>query len=110
MSDESSTRGLAGTGHSSLITHHSPQQTLSPLRTPLLWSAAGAGVVQLIQFGVGIWLVRLLRPETFGLLALAMVVIGSASVFTEAGLGPALVQRVTLTPRLLSTVFWSGLA
>jgi len=51
-----------------------------------------------LQLGVQIGLARLLRPEAFGLLAIASLVINFGSRVSEIGTGPALIQRVTITP------------
>ena len=38
-----------------------------------------------------------------------MAVTGLIGIVGEAGLGPAVVQRRSLSPALLATVFWAGL-
>lgn len=42
-------------------------------------------------------LARLLSPEDFGLLGLAMIFVGFAALFSQLGVGPALIQRSELT-------------
>jgi O-antigen/teichoic acid export membrane protein len=76
----------------------------------VVWSAAGSVATQILQLGVGILLARRLGPEAFGLVGLAMAVTGLLSIVGEAGLGPAVVQRRGMSPSLLATVFWAGLA
>jgi O-antigen/teichoic acid export membrane protein len=76
--------------------------------TPLAWSVLGAGSVQLLQWGAGILLARLLGREAFGLLGMAAAVIGGAAVVVEVGLGPALVRHRNPGPRLLAAVFRAG--
>jgi O-antigen/teichoic acid export membrane protein len=73
------------------------------------WSTGGGVLSQVLQFAVGIVLARLLGPEAFGLIGMAMVVTGIAQLVGEAGLGPVIVQRREVSPSLLSTVFWFGL-
>ena len=51
-------------------------------------------VLQLIVLAI---LARLLSPEDFGILGIAMVVVGFAALFSELGVGPALIQRSELT-------------
>ncbi|HEY7771043.1 oligosaccharide flippase family protein, partial [Longimicrobium sp.] len=66
----------------------------------------GTSVVQgLLQFATGVLLARLLPPADFGLVALALVVTGLATLVADLGLGPAIVQRRELTPRHLRTAF-----
>ncbi len=50
-------------------------------------------------------LARLLTPADFGLVAAALVVIGFSAIFSEFGIGPALVQRLDLQTRHIRTGF-----
>jgi len=52
-------------------------------------------LLQLIVLAV---LARLLSPEDFGVLGLAMIFVGFAALFSQLGVGPALIQRSELTP------------
>src|SRR5687768_15024103 len=52
---------------------------------------------------------RLLSPEQFGLVAMVIVVTTFYGLFTSAGLSSATVQRVTVTNRQVSTLFWINL-
>lgn len=54
-------------------------------------------------------LARLLRPEDFGLVALAAVFIAIGEVLREQGLGAAIIQRTELSKSLLDTAFWLSL-
>jgi PST family polysaccharide transporter len=58
-----------------------------------------------VQFIIGVVLARLLPPEDFGLLGLAMIVVGFGSLFVKLGLGPALIQRQKLTDRHVRVAF-----
>lgn len=65
----------------------------------VLWQLfAGLGNF-ISRFGIGILLARLLPPEDFGIIALAYIVIGFATTLTDAGMGPALIQRDVVTDR-----------
>jgi len=55
-------------------------------------------------------LARLLSPSDFGLQEMALVVVGLGLVLADAGLRPALIQRLDLTPTLASSAFWVALA
>lgn len=57
------------------------------------------------QFVVGIVLARLLPPEDFGLLALAMIVTGFARFASNLGLAPAVIQRKELTESHVRVAF-----
>jgi O-antigen/teichoic acid export membrane protein len=71
----------------------------------LFWMslASGANVVSLLL--VLVILARLLTPADFGLAAAALMVIGFSAIFSELGIGPALVQRSDLQPMHLRTGF-----
>ncbi len=73
----------------------------------LLWMAWGKGayaVLGMIVLGV---LARLLTPAEFGVVSAALVVIGFTNIFSQLGLGPAIVQRPTLEQRHIDTAFLS---
>jgi PST family polysaccharide transporter len=52
----------------------------------------------LLQLVVLAILARLLTPDEFGVLGLAMIFVGFAALFSQLGVGPALIQRSELTP------------
>lgn len=52
-------------------------------------------VLQIIVVAI---LARLLSPEDFGILGIAMIFVGFAELFSQLGVGPALIQRSDLTP------------
>ncbi len=53
----------------------------------------GKGVGRLISFVNTLILARILSPEDYGLMALAMVVCGFITFFNEIGLGSAIIQK-----------------
>ena len=57
-------------------------------------------------FVVSIFLARLLEPSDFGLVAMVMVIIGIAGIFSDVGLGAALIQRRRVLPIHYSSVFF----
>lgn len=75
----------------------------------IAWSALARMGGQAIRFAVTIVLARVLLPEDFGLLGMAMVAIAFAGVFRDVGLGQAVIQRKELTEQQLSSVFWINL-
>jgi teichuronic acid exporter len=56
------------------------------------WTVAAKIGLQLFTWPVTIIVIRLLEPSDYGLLAMAMVTIGFVTLFSEMGLGVALVQ------------------
>lgn len=61
-----------------------------------------------LQVTLRLVLARLLLPEDFGLVAMAVVFIGFCTQLLDLGLGPALVQRSDLSELHKSTAFWTA--
>ncbi|ADI13874.1 lipopolysaccharide biosynthesis protein [Truepera radiovictrix] len=61
------------------------------------WSFSGTGAQAALQFLVLGILSRLITPEEFGLLNIANIITVFAGLFSQIGIGPALIQRSTLT-------------
>jgi O-antigen/teichoic acid export membrane protein len=57
-------------------------------------------------FIITVFLARILEPSDFGLIAMIMVIVMIALVFTDVGLGSALIQRRRLLPVHYSSVFY----
>jgi PST family polysaccharide transporter len=70
------------------------------------WTLTGQSGQQLLRLGVMIALSRLLVPRDFGLVAMVATITGFATVFTEAGIAGALIQRRTLTRAQTATAGW----
>lgn len=50
-------------------------------------------------------LARLIAPEAFGLMAIALVVVGFVEIFAQVGIGPSVVHKSDLTPTHLKSAF-----
>lgn len=72
------------------------------------WGAAGQIARQSITLATAVLLARFLSPEDFGLFAMAQVLVGFAALFSDLGLGTALIQNREIGLRRLSTVFWAN--
>lgn len=70
------------------------------------WRFAERCGAQLVQFIVSIVLARLLLPETFGTVALVLVIAQIFQVFVDSGLGNALIQKKDADDLDFSSVFW----
>jgi O-antigen/teichoic acid export membrane protein len=57
------------------------------------WTIAGFGVGQVIRLVSNVLLARLLFPEAFGLMAMVTVFNNGLQMFSDVGIGPALVQH-----------------
>lgn len=76
----------------------------------LRWLGITHALRSVISAGTFLVLARLLSPSDFGLQEMALVVVGLGLVIAEAGLRPALIQRIDLTPALATSAFWVALA
>jgi O-antigen/teichoic acid export membrane protein len=65
----------------------------------------GKGIGRLISFVNTIILARILSPDDYGLMAMAMVVCGFITFFNEIGLGSAIIQRDKVTEAQLNGAF-----
>jgi O-antigen/teichoic acid export membrane protein len=76
--------------------------------TSVTLGAQGVRVVlQLVSLSV---LARLLAPSDFGLVAMAMAIIGVSDILRDFGLGPAAIQAKNLSDDERSNLFWANTA
>lgn len=75
----------------------------------LKWSFLGEIATRAIQPIPVLILARLLSPEDFGLVGVAMTLIGLSQIFQDFGLGKAIIQRETDIEETSNIVFWSNL-
>lgn len=71
----------------------------------LFWMMSSKGFDYIISLVITVVLARLLTPEEFGTVAAAMLVIKFSETFSMMGIGPALIQRQTLTIAHVRTGF-----
>lgn len=70
------------------------------------WNITSQIGEQAVGFTVSVILARLLTPEDFGLVGMIIVFTGFANMFSDLGLGSALVQRQELEERHYTSIFW----
>jgi O-antigen/teichoic acid export membrane protein len=70
---------------------------------------AGKSLGKLISFANTLILARILSPDDYGLMAMAMVVAGFVGFFNEIGLGSAIIQQKKVTEEQLSGSFYIAL-
>ena len=63
----------------------------------VFWNAVAKYSGIIVQLGVTAILARLITPEEFGVVAIATVLITFFSIFSDMGLGSAIIQRQDLT-------------
>lgn len=74
------------------------------------WSALEKGGQQGITFIVFVILARFITPEDFGLVAMALIIIGFIQLFIDQGFSTAIIQREVVDDEFLSTAFWTNFA
>ena len=74
----------------------------------LLWKVLSQLVLQFSKIAVALVLARLLTPHDYGIAGMVLVFSTLVFVFSDLGLGAALVQRPNVTQRDRSTVFWTS--
>lgn len=76
----------------------------------LKWSFFSELAAKLVQPLIFIICARLLVPEDFGVASAALMVVGFAQIFWDAGLGAALIQSQADTQKAANAAFWMNLA
>lgn len=75
----------------------------------LLWTGGTRLAAQVVTWAITIVVIRLLSPEDYGLLAMAMVFVSFLMLLSEAGLGAAVVQRGDVDEGELRAVFGAAI-
>ena len=75
----------------------------------VFWSGISQFSTQLYQFIVMIILARLLFPEDFGVIGMAVIFTGLVQTINELGLSAAIIQKKNINDNHLSTSFWISL-
>ena len=79
-------------------------KTISSLKWNLLEQVFSQGITLIL----GITLMRLLKPEQFGLLGMVTVFSGFLNVFSDFGLSSSLIQKQDIHELDKSTIFWTS--
>jgi lipopolysaccharide exporter len=74
------------------------------------YTAVSQVFTQVVRFGTNIVLARLLTPEDFGIVAIALVVTMLLDQIMDLGTGSAIIQRKSVDDKLLNSVFYLNLA
>lgn len=74
------------------------------------WTFLGQILYMIIGLAGNVVLARLLRPEDFGLLGIAMFFVGIASVLIDSGMGGALIRKDNINDSDYSTMFLFNLS
>lgn len=71
----------------------------------VIWSYIGGISKVIAQLVIQVWLARVLGPEVFGQYATVLIVIGIGWLFSDAGLGDALIQKAEISDEDISYAF-----
>lgn len=70
------------------------------------WLALFKFFKQMFSWTITILVARILVPGDYGLMEMATVITGYAAMFSELGLGAAIIQKPHLSQNELSSIFW----
>ena len=73
--------------------------------TGFRWTTSARLLSQVITWAITLLVIRLLTPADYGLLAMATVFVAFLAIFSELGLGAAVVQKADVDERLLRRAF-----
>ena len=76
----------------------------------MTWLAFFKAISQAFSWVVTIYVARLLEPSDYGLLAMALFFTEFAAMFSEMGLGFAIIQKKEVKPNELTSVFWFAMS
>ena len=74
----------------------------------IFWRMSGNIGVSVLRFMGTAVLARILSPEEFGIIGIALLFTGIVRLFGNLGMGQALVQRKKIDQEYLSTAFWTS--
>ncbi|XOV89741.1 MAG: MOP flippase family protein [Pseudomonadota bacterium] len=74
------------------------------------WTTISTVVTTLLQLAQFVILARLLAPEAFGLMAILLVIVGFAQIFSDLGISDGIIHKQQTPDRVLSTLYWINLA
>ena len=79
------------------------------IRDGVFWMTAAKVVSNLISWTITIYVMRILSPSDYGLVAMAWVYLNFVTLFNELGLNAAVIQKKDLMREDLSNIFWAVL-
>jgi O-antigen/teichoic acid export membrane protein len=74
-------------------------------RSQLYWNTLLKIPGQVVSFGISIVVARILVPNDYGIMGVAMMLIGYTNLFTDFGFGEAIIQRKIREKRTLNSIF-----
>jgi lipopolysaccharide exporter len=80
--------------------------TFKDLFSGIKWSFISQFGRQILQFIKTIILVKLLSPEDFGLMSIALIMTGFLNIIQNSGISASAIQKLSPTSHFLSSIFW----
>ena len=77
--------------------------------TGFFWLLAGSSSQTALQVLVLSILARLVAPEDFGVISIAIIFLGFSKIFSQLGMGAAIVQRKAITTEHVRTAYTTSL-
>lgn len=74
-----------------------------------LWFSGFKFISQVFSWIITVAVARVLVPEDYGLMAMASILTGYVQIFSELGLGAAIIQKKDVSQKELSSLFWLSL-
>ena len=75
----------------------------------VFWVGSTKVLSQAISWVSTLLVIRILTPDDYGLMGMALVFVGFIHIFNEMGLGAAIIQKQEIDRKDLSTIFWVNL-
>jgi len=75
----------------------------------VLWLTVVKVFGQAISWAITLYVIRILSPDDYGLMAMAGVYLSFMIIFNEVGLGAAIIQKKDLSQEDLSNIYWAVL-
>lgn len=72
----------------------------------VIWTFSSNLGTTIISFSLGVWLSRILGPEVYGVLGMALIITGFSYLLLDFGFGEALIQQKVVHKDDYSTIFW----
>ena len=79
-------------------------------RQALFWSALDRLGIQSVQLGLSIIMARILMPSDYGLIGMIALYVAVAGMFVDGGFSATIVQRQSLEPDEIVSVFYLNIA
>ncbi|MCR9253807.1 MAG: lipopolysaccharide biosynthesis protein [bacterium] len=78
----------------------------SKIKSGLKWNGLNQVLTQVSIFVGSVILARILSPNEFGTVAMVTIISSFALMFLDIGFSQAMIQKSSISVRLISTVFW----